>query len=351
MARRITRRTTRKNPMRSTGMLVVNPRRRKRVVKRNTRKAVTRRNTASRRRNGTKKGMIRKTSRRAYTKRRNGTKKGMIRKTSRRAYSKRRNTRRKSTARRRSNGRSYLRRNRRKVYARRRNGTKKGMIRKTSRRAYSKRRNTRRRKNPSLKQSIAKIPLIGKPLSMMYGFAPAALLGAISVEPTMMVARLLGNLVGDKMPASLFYSIIGLGMATVVQYLPIKDKAFRDKLSVAVASAAGGVAFYKLRTGMDTSAATEVGLLQLHGAGTGFGALELFPGPLNGAGMHGSHHGMMHGSHHGMMHGAAHHGMMHGAHHGDMGALELYPGPLNGYGDGMAHTVNPYPGAISNGSF
>jgi hypothetical protein len=177
---------------------------------------------------------------------------------------------------------------------------------------------------------------------MMFGFAPAALLGAISVEPTMMVARLLGNVVGDKLPASLFYSIIGLGMATVVQYLPIKDKAFRDKLSVAVASAAGGVAFYKWRTGMDTSAATEVGLLQLHGAGTGFGALELFPGPLNGAGMmHGSHHGMMHGSHH---MGAHHHGH-------DMGALELYPGPLNGYGDGMARTVNPYPGAISNGSF
>ena len=326
MARRITRRTTRKkNPMRSTGMLVVNPRRRKRTVKRNTRKATTRRTTAaSRRRNGTKKGMVRKTSRRAYSKRRNGTKKGMVRKTSRRAYSKRRNA---STRRRRSNGRSYLRRNRRKVYARRRNGTKKGMVRKTSRRAYAKRRNTRRR-NPSLKQSISKLPLIGKPLAMMYGFAPAALLGAISVEPTMMVARLLGNVVGDKLPASLFYSIIGLGMATIVQYLPIKDKSFRDKLSVAVASAAGGVAFYKWRTGMDTSAATEVGLLQLHGAGTGFGALELFPGPLNGAGMHGSHH-----------------------HGHDMGALELYPGPLNGYGDGMAHTVNPYPGAISNGSF
>jgi hypothetical protein len=328
MARRITRRTTRKkNPMRSTGMLVVNPRRRKRTVKRNTRKAATRRTTAaSRRRNGTKKGMVRKTSRLAYSKRRNGTKKGMVRKTSRRAYSKRRNA---STRRRRSNGRSYLRRNRRKVYARRRNGTKKGMVRKTSRRAYAKRRNTRRR-NPSLKQSISKLPLIGKPLAMMYGFAPAALLGAISVEPTMMVARLLGNMVGDKLPASLFYSIIGLGMATIVQYLPIKDKSFRDKLSVAVASAAGGVAFYKWRTGMDTSAATEVGLLQLHGAGTGFGALELFPGPLNGAGMHGSHH-----------------------HGHDMGALELFPGPLNGYGygDGMAHTVNPYPGAISNGSF
>ena len=165
---------------------------------------------------------------------------------------------------------------------------------------------------------------------MMFGFAPAALLGAISVEPTMMVARLLGNMVGDKLPASLFYSIIGLGMATIVQYLPIKDKAFRDKLSVAVASAAGGVAFYKWRTGMDTSASTEVGLLQLHGAGNGFGALELFPGPLNGAGHH--------------MSGMHHHG-----HH--MGALELYPGPLNGYGDGMAHTVNPYPGAISNGSY
>ena len=152
---------------------------------------------------------------------------------------------------------------------------------------------------------------------MMWGFAPAAALGAISVEPTMMVARLLGDLVGDKIPASLFYSIIGLGLATVVQYLPIKDKTFRDKLSVAVASAAGGVAFYKWRTGMDPSVAQEVGLLQLHGAGSGFGALELFPGPLNGA----------------------------------MGALELYPGPLNGYGDGMAYSVNPYPGAISNGSY
>ena len=170
---------------------------------------------------------------------------------------------------------------------------------------------------PGLKRSLSKIPVVGKPLALMYGFAPAALLGAISVEPTMMIARLLGNMVGDKLPASLFYSIIGLGLATVVQYLPIKNKSFRDKLSVAVASAAGGVAFYKWRTGMDTDAATEVGLLQLHGAGNGFGALELFPGPLNG---------------------------------NQMGALELFPGPLNGYG-GMARTVNPYPGAISNGSY
>jgi len=163
---------------------------------------------------------------------------------------------------------------------------------------------------------LKKIPLIGKPLSMMWGFAPLALLGAISVEPTMILTRLIGPMFGDKVPASLFYALVGLGMASIVQYLPIRDKQFRDKLSVAVASAAGGVAFYKWRLGMDASVSEEVGLLQLHGAGSAFGALELFPGPLNG-----------------------------------YGALELYPGPLNGYGDGMAYSVNPYPGAISNSSY
>jgi hypothetical protein len=180
------------------------------------------------------------------------------------------------------------------------------------------RRNThRRRRNPSIQQSIAKIPLIGKPLAMMWGFLPTAAIGAISVEPLMMLVRAIGPMVGDKVNASVLYGVLGLVLASVVQYIPIKDKSFRDKLSVAVASAAGGVAFYKWRMGMDTTAAQETGLLQLHGAGNGFGALELFPGPLNGS----------------------------------MGALQLYPGPLNGYGDGMAYSVNPYPGAISNGAY
>ena len=47
-------------------------------------------NPKRKRKNGTKKGQYRKTSRRAYAKKRNGTKKGQRRKTARRAYSKRR---------------------------------------------------------------------------------------------------------------------------------------------------------------------------------------------------------------------------------------------------------------------
>ena len=280
MARTTTRRrTSRRNPARSTGMLVVNPRRRRRNTRRKSSYFKT---PASRRR--AMRGMYapkrRRTNRKRRTNRRRTTRTGMVRRTARRAYRPKRRT------------------NRRRTVARRR-------------------RNTRHRRNPSMKASIAKIPFIGKPLSMMWSFGPAALIGAISVEPTMMLARLLGPMLGGNVPASLFYAVTGLALATIVQYLPIADKNFREKLSVAVASAAGGVAFYKWRTGMDTSVSQEVGLLELHGAGTGFGALELFPGPLNGA----------------------------------MGALELYPGPLNGYGDGMAYTVNPYPGTISNGSY
>ena len=312
MARRKMRR---KNPMRSTGMLVVNPRRRVRRKRRNTTKREMR-YLWSRPKRTTRRRTTRATTALRTNRRRRNTRRGGRRTTARRAFmrtNRRRNTRRggrRTTAR-----RAYMRTNRR------RRNTRRGGRRSTARRAYMRtnrrRRNTHRRRNPSVAQSIAKIPFIGKPLAMMWGFLPTAAIGAVSVEPLMMLVRLLGPIFGDRVNASVIYGLLGLGLATVVQYLPIKDKSFRDKLSVAVASAAGGVAFYKWRMGMDNTAAQETGLLQLHGAGNGFGALELFPGPLNGA----------------------------------MGALELYPGPLNGYGDGMAYSVNPYPGAISNGAF
>jgi len=261
MARRRTNKRTRRNPIRTTGALIINPRRRKRTNRRRTRRNAlqirtnrkrrtnrrrTRRNALqirSNRRRSTRRNTRRRRNTRA--RRRNGTRRGMRRKTARRAYS------------------------------RRRNGTRKGMRRRTARRAYAKRRNRKTRKN--MGTMLKKIPLIGGALSSMVSLAPTALFGAVMVEPTMMAAKLLGRYV-PNLPAPLFYAFAGLVVAAIVKskFIPLAPST-KDKLAIAAASAAGGVAYYKFRTsgGAPESTAEEVGALELRGYSGPFGMLEL----------------------------------------------------------------------------
>lgn len=142
----------------------------------------------------------------------------------------------------------------------------------------------------------------------MLGFAPQAFFGAISVEPVMWIAKMAAPF-APMVPASVFYPLVGLFAASVIQYLPIGDKAMKDKLAIAVASAAGGVGYYKMRTGADMEMAAEAGMLELRGVG-GFGSiLQLRP-------YAGADYGYAHNPHYIMNRG--------------------------GYGDGGAYQVRPF---------
>jgi len=264
MARRRTKRT-RRNPIRTTGALIINPRRRKR----RTTKRRTRRNALQ----------IRKNTRRRTTKRRRSTRRNtlQIRKNRRR-----RSTRRRTTARRRRNGtkRGMRRKTAHKAYSRRRNGTKKGQRRRTARKAYMKRRRNTRAKDmiSKLSNKLAKIPVLGGFLS----FAPYGAAAALMVEPVMMLQQVLGRYV-PNMSAPLFYGAAGMVAAGLIK---IAHKMFlkkfisaytADKLAVAAASAGGAIAYYKFRSQGNTSdtVAEELGALELRGFSGPLGMLEL----------------------------------------------------------------------------
>lgn len=252
------RRRTRRNPVRTTGALIINPRGRKRRTNRRR----TRRNALQIRTNRKRRTNRRRTRRNALQIRTNR------RRTTRR--NRRRTTRRNTRARRRN-----TRSRRRNTRARRRNGTRRGMRRRTARRAYMKRRN-RRKTRRNAASMLKKIPLIGGALANMVSLAPTALFGAVAVEPTMMAVKLLGRYV-PNMPAPLFYALGGLLVAAVIKskFIPLAPST-KDKLAIAAASAAGGVAYYKFRTGgAAESTSDEMGALELRGYSGPFGMLEL----------------------------------------------------------------------------
>ncbi len=268
----------RRNPMPTTGALLVNPRRKRRAAakKRTTKR---KRNTAASRSTAAKKA--------AATRKRNARKRSMIAKKA--AATRKRNTR-------------------------KRNGTRKGMVRKTARRAYSRKRNTaRRRRNTAPKtvfsgilgpvqKMLKKIPVLGGPLSEMAGFAGPAALAAVSVEPSLMLMKY----VGSYLPASLQalnFTILGSAMAVVVApRVPGVKPATKKQLAVAMASAGGAIDYYRWRTGQSTveemsTAGIEMGdgmayTVQPYGAlevmaGAGkHGALEVMAGAHSMAGMH-----------------------------------------------------------------
>ena len=119
----------------------------------------------------------------------------------------------------------------------------------------------------SLQRMLKKVPVVGGMLAKMAAFAPYSAFGALGVEPTMIAAKFLGPYL-PQVPASVFYAGTGLLVAALIQnFLPVAP-ATRAKLAIAVASAAGGVGYYKWRTGQDTDVATETGALMLSGVGS-----------------------------------------------------------------------------------
>ena len=236
MATRRRRNTRRRNPVRATGALILNPSRRRN-------KSTKRRANTSRRRNMSSAARSRAAKKGWAKRKRNGTKRGQRRRTAKRAYAPKR--RRTNTTRRRNTAR------RRNPVARRRN-------------------TSRRRSNPSaltnLKRSLKKLPVVGGPLSDMVGFGPYAAFGAVGVEPTMMLAKYFSPYM-PRVNSSVFYAGTGLLVAAIIGRFAPVSPAVRQKLAIAVASAAGGVAYYKWRTGTDASMAGEYGLLEYGDAG------------------------------------------------------------------------------------
>jgi hypothetical protein len=118
---------------------------------------------------------------------------------------------------------------------------------------------------------LSKIPVIGPTLAAMVSFAVPAVFGAVSVEPVMWVAKALAPFV-PQVPASLFYPVVGVLVASLIRFVPGLSTETKKSLALAVASAAGGVGYYKARTGADAEMATEAGLLELRGVG-GLGSI------------------------------------------------------------------------------
>jgi hypothetical protein len=249
MARR--RNTRRRNPIKSTGMLVINPRRRN-----------TRRKNTSRRRNTRRRNTRRRNSNGQYKRIAGSYYSGARRRNTRRRNTRRRNTRRRNTARRRNTRRRNTRRRNSVLAYRRANGRRRNTRRRNTRRRNTRRRNTRRRN--TRKGFLAKIPVVGPTLDKALSFLMPAGLGAIAVEPTLMAAKFLGPMM-PNLPSSVFYVGTGLLLAGFVASTKFLGAKFHKDLALAIASATGGVAYYKWRTGSDIPVAAEAGALEIHG--------------------------------------------------------------------------------------
>lgn len=153
-----------------------------------------------------------------------------------------------------------------------------------------------RRRNPALgkvtapvQRMLKKVPIVGKMLSEVVGFSGPALLGAVSVYPTLQAMRYAGSYIPERLqPVS--FSIVGAVLATVVGKLPFGTPSFRKSLSAAMAAAGGAVDFYRWHTNQSTvvevQAAETAGLGYAGGMATGvvpysggYGALEVMAGP------------------------------------------------------------------------
>ena len=167
-------------------------------------------------------------------------------------------------------------RRRRTAVRRRRAAARRNPRRRTAapRIRYVKRRNPKRRRarrNPAgFAAQLRRIPLIGPVLASVVGFAPPAVFGAISVEPTMAVAQILARYF-PMVPASAVYVLGGLTVGAAIDVLgpkfKIVSKSTARQLAISTASAAGGVAYYKWRTRQDAPAAAEMGMLVANGLG------------------------------------------------------------------------------------
>ena len=230
-------------------------------------------------RRGTRKGMRRKTARRAYVRNRRGTRKGMRRRTARRAYM--RNPYHKYGRSTRKGGR---RKTARRAYMKNRaNGTRRGMRRKTARRAY------RRNKGDlslgfmqPINRLVKKLPFGGAVVK--YGIPAAA--GALSLIPLYYVKEWVGPYVTQYIPAGVTEAlspvsnpITGAAVAMGVSYLPISKntKVSIGTAALVVGGAMDALDYWSSRNGDEA-------LVDAGGLGDGT-AYDLVPADLAGLAM------------------------------------------------------------------
>lgn len=272
------RNTRRQNPGRGS-LLLVNPRRKRRTTtKRRKAYGTKRRNPLVIRSNKRRRNLrVRPARRRTNSRRRNTSRRNPL--VIRRNYRRRKaGARRRRTTERRTNvfkRRTYRSRRAPKVVYKYRN-------RRRNKARKSRKRNTRRR-NPTVASMFKSIPFIGPILANMVGFFPQALFGAVSVEPTMWIAKMLSPYL-PQVPASVFYAVTGLLVAAAVQMIPGLSASMKKDLAIAASAAAGGVAYYKMRTGVDAEMGAEAGLLELRGVGNLGSILEMRENPNFGMG-------------------------------------------------------------------
>jgi hypothetical protein len=231
---------------RAHGAIFTNPKR-KRVRGSALAKAlgVRKRNGAKRRKNATG-------TRRRVSARRNATRRRVMR-SSGRARVARRNPRKRRS--RKAAPRSFYKRN----------GAKRSVRRRSARSSFRNRRRSARRNGA---ESFAKVPVIGGLLASLYSFTPAAIAGALSVEPGLAVAQLLARYF-PALPSAILYPIAGMTVAVAFeQFAPIKDDKLRRELAIAMAAGGAAVGYYKKRTGQDKPAAVEMGALVYNGMGS-----------------------------------------------------------------------------------
>lgn len=265
------RRRARKNPFRTVGALIVNPRKRR-----------TRRKAKANRRRVRKNPLLVRANRRRRSRKvsaRPNRRRRVVARSNRRRRARKNPLLVRANPRRRRSRRHVRANSRRRSHRRvRRNAL---LVRTNRRRSHRRRpRHNRRRHSLRVRRNsgavggiqamLRKIPLLGGVLSSMVGLVMPAALGALSVEPTMQAARLLGGYV-PQMPSTLFYPAVGLLIAAVVKGFGGKFMSAQlvDKLAVAAASAGGAVGYYKWRTGQESDMAGELGLLDYAGFGEG----------------------------------------------------------------------------------
>lgn len=257
---------------RSTGsLLLVNPRKRK-AKKNPVRKSATKRRTTRR----TVKN--RATTRRRRTVKRNAAPRRRRVVKNRASSARRRTVKRNSSHRRRRRTRRNPVMTHGVVRVRRTNGRRRATPRvamRNGRRKGGKRRVSRR--NPSFASFGAmfrKIPVVGGLLADMAMLVPHGILGAVSVEPTLMAIKYLGPYYPD-MPAAAVYPITGLLLGGLIQAIGGKlgvSKQTRDMAAVAAVAGGGAVGYYKFRTDQDASVETEMAGM-MYGCPNGLGEM------------------------------------------------------------------------------
>lgn len=122
------------------------------------------------------------------------------------------------------------------------------------------------RRNPA--NMLSKIPIVGGLLASASSFLLPAGFGAVAVEPILALTQFAAPYLPLWMPFSATIVVGGVVLGAVVKRYGPFAAATNDKLAVAVASAAGGIAYYEWRNGGDGPVGPKAGLMIASGMGS-----------------------------------------------------------------------------------